>query len=72
MSDKTNYTVEELKKLMIEFLIKRSRSDEYIQGYLDAQKLSGWLRQSCPEWIRNSAALWYHIPKGGENYKSDD
>lgn len=72
MKDPTDYTPGELEMLMVPYLVKRGRSDEYIAGYLEAQKLSGWLRPACPAWIRNSAALWYLIPRGLKSYKKID
>lgn len=55
-------TVQDLKELMIFDLERRGKSPDFIAGYLAAQEKSGWLRNECPAWIRNSAGLYYAIP----------
>lgn len=62
MKPPEDFSTEDLEKLMREHLAKRRESDDYVRGYLDAQRRAGWLRPRCPAWMRNSAALFYLIP----------
>jgi hypothetical protein len=61
MTRRKEMTVADLEALMISYLADRGMSAEYIRGYLEGQRLSGWLRPNCPEWIRNSAAMKYQL-----------
>jgi len=54
-----NISPDELEILMREFYHKRDRTQDFIDGFLTAQKLSGWLRPRCPAWIRNSATSYF-------------
>ena len=54
-----NISIKELEILMRDFYHTRDRSQDFIDGFITAQKLSGWLRPRCPAWIRNSAASYF-------------
>ena len=52
-------TPAQLENLMRSALIRSEWGASEISGYIAAQQKSGWLRQNCPQWIRNSAAIYY-------------
>lgn len=62
MKTPQDFSIEDLEKLMREYLEKRGESQDFIKGYIDAQRKSGFLRDRSPAWVRNSAALFYLIP----------
>lgn len=62
MSTPRDLTVEDLAELMTHAMKSAGRSDDWIHGYLAAQRFSGWLRPQCPAWIRNSAGVHYALP----------
>lgn len=62
MNAKHDISIEDFEELMTDYLRKRGFSDDYIAGFLEAQRLSGWSRKNCPAWMRNSAALHFAIP----------
>lgn len=61
-SKQKDISCNDLEEMMIEYLKNRGSTVEYVKGYLDAQRKSGWLRPSAPAWIRNSAAIYYCLP----------
>jgi hypothetical protein len=54
-----NISPEQLEILMRDFYHRRERSQDFIDGFITAQKLSGWLRPRCPNWIRTSCASFF-------------
>ena len=62
MKPPEDFTTSDLEQLMREYLEKRGMSADFVRGYIEAQRKSGWLRDRSPAWVRNSAALFYLIP----------
>lgn len=58
-TDPPNISPDELEILMRDFYHRRDRSQDFVDGFITAQKLSGWLRPRCPNWIRNSSASYF-------------
>ena len=55
-------SIDDLREMIITALTADHWTTEQIAGYVAAQEASGWLRVSCPAWLRNSAAVHYCIP----------
>lgn len=64
MSVGRDLTVDDLREMIVISLQQQGRDQLYIDGYIDAQERSGWLRPACPAWIRNSAGVYYALPPG--------
>lgn len=62
MSQPRDLSIADLRQLMLDALESGGHSPDWIAGYIAAQERSGWLRPSCPAWIRNSAGVFYAIP----------
>lgn len=60
----------DLEEIMRDALKSRNAPPDYIAGYIDAQKRSGFLKPKAPAWIRNTAALYYLLPPPGEHFPS--
>lgn len=52
-------SAEQLQTVMEQSLASDGHSDDYINGFIAAQKFAGWLRPQCPNWIRRSALIIY-------------
>jgi hypothetical protein len=55
-------TREELREMIETGLKEQGRDQDYIDGYIAAHERAGWLRATCPAWMRNSAAVHYCLP----------
>lgn len=55
MKMKDDPTPEDLEKLFRKKHALDGKSEDWITGYLEAQRLSGWLRKNTPGWLRRSA-----------------
>lgn len=55
-------TPEDLEEITRDYLTKQNRGEDYIAGYIDAQRRFGFLKPAAPAWMRNSAALFMLIP----------
>jgi len=62
LQNRHQITTADLREIMTEALERRHASADYIAGYIAAHELCGWLRPSCPQWIRDTAALHYLLP----------
>lgn len=61
---RVDVTKEGLRRLIIKTLAAEGMGADYIEGYLDAQERSGWLKPGAPQWLRNSAAFYLkHAPE---------
>jgi hypothetical protein len=58
-------SIEGLEELMRHALIEDGAGPDFVEGYVAAQRRSGWLRPGCPAWIRNSAGVYYALPPHG-------
>lgn len=56
-------TTDELESIMRKHLEREGKGGDYIQGYVEAMQLCGYLKPRAPEWIRRSGAVFYAVPR---------
>lgn len=43
-------------------LEQRKKTTDFVEGYIVAMRLAGWLKPALPQWLRDSWALLYACP----------